>query len=173
MRELRGKGWRVLGYFLWMLGAGVVLDSERRAAGALLLAGRRGAVRDRRVAVDAAACEETRRERAAALRIALSVAISAVFLGFARARRRLGRGAGRAARRQLPLGAADAAGDGLDAVSSAPSAGACSCRPSACRRCAPLVSATNIGFMANMVLPLRIGEVVRPVLLSRRARTCR
>jgi uncharacterized protein (TIRG00374 family) len=33
----------------------------------------------------------------------------------------------------------------------------------------PLVSATNIGFMANMVLPLRIGEVVRPVLLSRQA----
>ncbi|MBX3028085.1 flippase-like domain-containing protein [bacterium] len=33
----------------------------------------------------------------------------------------------------------------------------------------PLVSATNIGFMANMILPLRIGEVVRPVLLSRRA----
>ena len=33
----------------------------------------------------------------------------------------------------------------------------------------PLVSATNIGFLANMVLPLRIGEVVRPVLLSRRA----
>jgi hypothetical protein len=32
----------------------------------------------------------------------------------------------------------------------------------------PLVSATNIGFMANMVLPLRIGEVIRPVLLSRR-----
>ncbi|MGE0519209.1 MAG: lysylphosphatidylglycerol synthase transmembrane domain-containing protein [Candidatus Binatia bacterium] len=33
----------------------------------------------------------------------------------------------------------------------------------------PRVSATNIGFMANMVLPLRIGEVVRPVLLARRA----
>jgi hypothetical protein len=33
----------------------------------------------------------------------------------------------------------------------------------------PLVSATNIGFLANMVLPLRIGEVVRPVLLARRA----
>lgn len=31
-----------------------------------------------------------------------------------------------------------------------------------------LVAATNIGFMANMVLPLRIGEVVRPVLASRR-----
>jgi uncharacterized protein (TIRG00374 family) len=33
----------------------------------------------------------------------------------------------------------------------------------------PLVSATNIGFMANMILPLRVGEVIRPVLLSRRA----
>ncbi len=33
-----------------------------------------------------------------------------------------------------------------------------------------LVAATNIGFMANMVLPLRIGEVVRPVLASRRER---
>jgi uncharacterized protein (TIRG00374 family) len=32
-----------------------------------------------------------------------------------------------------------------------------------------LVAATNIGFMANMVLPLRIGEVIRPVLVSRRA----
>lgn len=34
----------------------------------------------------------------------------------------------------------------------------------------PLVSATNIGFMANMILPLRIGEVIRPVMLSRRAK---
>jgi hypothetical protein len=33
----------------------------------------------------------------------------------------------------------------------------------------PLVAAVNIGFMANMVLPLRIGEVIRPVLASRRA----
>ncbi len=33
-----------------------------------------------------------------------------------------------------------------------------------------LVSATNIGFMANMVLPLRAGEVIRPVLLSRNER---
>ncbi len=31
-----------------------------------------------------------------------------------------------------------------------------------------LVSSTNIGFMANMVLPLRVGEVIRPVLLSRK-----
>ena len=31
-----------------------------------------------------------------------------------------------------------------------------------------LVTATNIGFMANMVLPLRIGEVIRPVLVSRK-----
>jgi uncharacterized protein (TIRG00374 family) len=33
---------------------------------------------------------------------------------------------------------------------------------------APLVHATNIGFMANMILPLRAGEVIRPVLLSRK-----
>jgi hypothetical protein len=26
MSELRGKGWCVLGYFIWMLGAGLVLD---------------------------------------------------------------------------------------------------------------------------------------------------
>jgi membrane protein implicated in regulation of membrane protease activity len=38
MRELRGKGWRVLGYFLWMVGAGVVLDSDALGAGRLLLA---------------------------------------------------------------------------------------------------------------------------------------
>ena len=31
-----------------------------------------------------------------------------------------------------------------------------------------LVAATNIGFMANMVLPLRMGEVIRPVLVSRK-----
>ena len=33
-----------------------------------------------------------------------------------------------------------------------------------------LVAGVNIGFMANMVLPLRIGEVIRPVLVSRRER---
>jgi len=38
MRELRGKGWRVIGYFVWMLGAGVVLDSDNLAVGRLLLA---------------------------------------------------------------------------------------------------------------------------------------
>jgi hypothetical protein len=35
--ELRGKGWRVLGYFLWMLGAGVVLDSDAVWSGSGLL----------------------------------------------------------------------------------------------------------------------------------------
>lgn len=35
---MRGKGWRVLGYFIWMLGAGVVLDSEAARMGGLLLA---------------------------------------------------------------------------------------------------------------------------------------
>jgi len=38
MVELRGKGWRVFGYFIWMLGAGVVLDSDAQRFGRLLLA---------------------------------------------------------------------------------------------------------------------------------------
>ena len=38
MAELRGKGWRVVGYFVWMLGAGVVLDSEALVVGRLVLA---------------------------------------------------------------------------------------------------------------------------------------
>ena len=38
MTELRGKGWRVLGYFIWMLGAGVVLDSEATGLGGAVLA---------------------------------------------------------------------------------------------------------------------------------------
>jgi hypothetical protein len=38
MRELRGKGWRVVGYFVWMLGAGVVLDSHAAVTGRVLLA---------------------------------------------------------------------------------------------------------------------------------------
>jgi hypothetical protein len=37
MSELRGKGWRVLGYFFWMLGAGVVLDSEALGFGSVIL----------------------------------------------------------------------------------------------------------------------------------------
>jgi glycosyltransferase 2 family protein len=32
----------------------------------------------------------------------------------------------------------------------------------------PLFSATAIGFLCNMVLPLRVGEVIRPVLLAKR-----
>jgi hypothetical protein len=40
MHELRGKGWRVLGYFIWMLGAGIILDSHAARIGtALLLTG--------------------------------------------------------------------------------------------------------------------------------------
>lgn len=40
MAEMRGKGWRVLGYFIWMLGAGVLLDGDaRRLANLLLLFG--------------------------------------------------------------------------------------------------------------------------------------
>lgn len=37
MTELRGKGWRVLGYFIWMLGAGVVLDSTAVGVGSVML----------------------------------------------------------------------------------------------------------------------------------------
>jgi hypothetical protein len=37
MPELHGKGWRVLGYFVWMLGAGLVLESDAVALGVLLL----------------------------------------------------------------------------------------------------------------------------------------
>lgn len=37
MAELRGKGWRVIGFFVWMLGAGVVLDSSALGAGGVLL----------------------------------------------------------------------------------------------------------------------------------------
>ena len=33
----------------------------------------------------------------------------------------------------------------------------------------PLFSATAVGFMANMILPLRAGEIIRPVLLGRLA----
>lgn len=41
-------------------------------------------------------------------------------------------------------------------------------RPMGVPPMATLVAATNIGFMANMILPLRVGEVIRPVLVSRR-----
>ena len=37
MSELYGKGWRVLGYFIWMLGAGMVLDRDAVGVGGLLL----------------------------------------------------------------------------------------------------------------------------------------
>jgi hypothetical protein len=37
MSELRGKGWRVLGYLIWMLGAGLVLDGDGGAAARLVL----------------------------------------------------------------------------------------------------------------------------------------
>jgi hypothetical protein len=37
MAELCGKGWRVIGYFVWMLGAGVLLDGDTPWMGGLLL----------------------------------------------------------------------------------------------------------------------------------------
>lgn len=41
-------------------------------------------------------------------------------------------------------------------------------RPIGQPRMRSIVAANNIGFMANFILPLRAGEVIRPVLLSRR-----
>jgi hypothetical protein len=38
MSELRGKGFRVIGYLVWMLGAGVVLDSDTCGLGMTVLA---------------------------------------------------------------------------------------------------------------------------------------
>ena len=38
MPELRGKGWRVVGFCVWMLGAGIVLDNAALGVGAVLLA---------------------------------------------------------------------------------------------------------------------------------------
>ena len=38
MADLSGKGWRAVGYFLWMLGAGIVLDSDADRLAALTLA---------------------------------------------------------------------------------------------------------------------------------------
>lgn len=38
MAELDGKGWRVLGYFLWMLGAGLLIDGDAVRVGRVLLA---------------------------------------------------------------------------------------------------------------------------------------
>lgn len=37
MLELYGKGWRTVGYFAWMLGAGIVLDGGTLFWGRILL----------------------------------------------------------------------------------------------------------------------------------------
>lgn len=38
MAELSGKGWRVIGYFIWMLGAGLALESDANRLAAAILA---------------------------------------------------------------------------------------------------------------------------------------
>ena len=81
MAELRGKGWRVLGYFIWMLGAGVVLDSEALTAGGAAPGGR--ARRSSRSAPRRRLRGRERRVNSRWLRIGVSVALSAVFLGLA------------------------------------------------------------------------------------------
>ena len=101
------------------------------------------------------------------LRIVLSVAISAVFLGFAI--------------RKVDWGEAAAALAAAHYMYVLPMFGVTIwtlyiraqrwrilLRPVGTPAMRTLVSATNIGFMANMVLPLRVGEVIRPVLVSRK-----
>lgn len=101
------------------------------------------------------------------LRIVLSVTISAVFLGFAI--------------RKVDWGEAAAALAAAHYVYVLPMFGVTIwtlyiraqrwrilLRPVGTPAMRTLVSATNIGFMANMVLPLRVGEVIRPVLVSRK-----
>lgn len=101
------------------------------------------------------------------VRIALSVAISALFLGFAV--------------RKVDWGEAKAALAAAHYLYVLPMLGITVwslyiraqrwrvlLRPVGNPSLQTLVHATNIGFMANMVLPLRIGEVIRPVLVSRK-----
>jgi hypothetical protein len=101
------------------------------------------------------------------LRIVLSITISAVFLGFAI--------------RKVDWGEAAAALAAAHYMYVLPMFGVTIwtlyiraqrwrilLRPVGTPAMRTLVSATNIGFMANMVLPLRVGEVIRPVLVSRK-----
>lgn len=101
------------------------------------------------------------------IRIALSIAISAVFLGFAI--------------RKVDWAEAAAALAAAHYIYIVPMFGVTVwtlyiraqrwrllLRPVGTPAMRTLVAATNIGFMANMVLPLRMGEVIRPVLVSRK-----
>ena len=103
------------------------------------------------------------------LRIALSIAVSALFLGFAV--------------HGVEWAKAGAALAGAQYLYIVPMLVVCIwslyiraqrwrvlLRPLGHPHMRTLVAATNIGFMANMVLPLRMGEVIRPVLVSRRER---
>lgn len=101
------------------------------------------------------------------LRVALSIALSAVFLGFA-ARGVNWHEAGSALAKAhylyvLPILAITALSMYIRAQR-----WRVLLRPVGNPSMRALVAATNIGFMANMVLPLRMGEVIRPVLLSRK-----
>jgi uncharacterized protein (TIRG00374 family) len=103
------------------------------------------------------------------LRIILSVGLSALFLGFAV--------------RNVEWGKAAAALAGAHYFYALPMAAVTIwtlyiraqrwrilLRPVGTPAMRTLVDATNIGFMANTLLPLRVGEVIRPVLVSRKER---
>jgi hypothetical protein len=99
-------------------------------------------------------------------RIAVSVVISLVFLGFAFAGVDWNEAMAAMARAQylwcIPMTAGAAGQLWIRAAR-----WRILLRPVGAPRMKTLVAATNIGFMANMVLPLRVGEVIRPVLVSR------
>jgi uncharacterized protein (TIRG00374 family) len=103
------------------------------------------------------------------LRIALSIAVSAVFLGFAvRKVDWAEAGAALAAAQYLyvlPIVAVT-----IWSLYIRAQRWRVLLRPLGKPSMRTLVAATNIGFMANMVLPLRMGEIIRPVLVSRKER---
>jgi uncharacterized protein (TIRG00374 family) len=103
------------------------------------------------------------------LRIAVSIAISAVFLGLAVRKVEWGEaGAALAAAHYLYLGPMLVVS--IWSLYIRAQRWRVLLRPLGNPAMRTLVAATNIGFMANMVLPLRMGEVIRPVLVSRKER---
>jgi uncharacterized protein (TIRG00374 family) len=103
------------------------------------------------------------------VRIGLSLAISALFLGFAVRNVEWGKAAGALAGAQyvyiLPMFAVTVFSLYIRAQR-----WRILLRPVGSPALRTLVDATYIGFMANAILPLRVGEVIRPVLVSRKER---
>jgi hypothetical protein len=101
-----------------------------------------------------------------ALRIGISVAISALFLALA-VRRVEWRESLAALQRANYLYLVPLMGAGIWTLYIRAQRWRVFLKPIGVPPIRPLFHATNIGFMANMLLPLRAGEVIRPVLASR------